>query len=52
MYNKNNFIMNKTRKEMVIEILRKSKSPDTVLILAISETNVVEEIYCALFNIE
>ncbi len=41
-----------TREEMVTKILKKSKSPDTMLILAISETDVVEQIYYKLFNIE
>ena len=40
------------REEMVRLILDKSKNPDTLLILAISETDVVEQIYCALYNIE
>lgn len=44
--------MNLTREEMVRLILQISKSPDTLLILAISETTVVEEIYCKLYNIE
>lgn len=41
-----------SREEMVKKILQKSKSPDTVLILAISETDIVEEIYYKLYNIE
>lgn len=44
--------MNKTREEMVMAILKKSKSKDTLLILAISETDFVEQIYCEMFNIE
>ena len=43
--------MNLSREEMVKLILEKSKNPDTLLILAISETDVVEEIYCKLYNI-
>ena len=41
-----------TREEMVILILKKSKNPDTILILAISETDVVEQIYNALYDIK
>jgi hypothetical protein len=44
--------MNLTREEMVHLILQKSKSADTLLILAISETDVVEQIYCGLYNIK
>lgn len=36
---------------MVYAILKKSKSADTLLILAISETDAVEEIYYKLYNI-
>lgn len=43
--------MNKTREELVHLILQKSKSADTLLILAISEKETVEEIYCKLYNI-
>ena len=39
-----------TREEMVFAILKKSKNPDTVLILAISENAQVEAIYCALYE--
>lgn len=42
----------KSREEMVKLILKKSKSPDTLMILAISETDVVEKIYCGLYNIK
>ena len=41
-----------TREELVMKILAKSKSPDTVLILAISETDIVREIYYKLYNIK
>ena len=44
--------MNLTREEMVMQILKKSKSADTLLILAISENDVVEKIYCGLYNIK
>lgn len=44
--------MEKTREQMVNLILQKSKSPDTVLILAISETDFVREIYNGLYNIK
>jgi len=43
--------MGLSREEMVIKILKKSKSPDTMLILAISETDIVEKIYYKLYNI-
>ena len=42
----------KTREELVRLILAKSKNKDTLLILAISETDVVEQIYCELYNIK
>jgi hypothetical protein len=40
------------REELVKLILKKSKSKDTLMILAISETDVVKQIYYKLYNIE
>ena len=40
-----------SREEMVQKILKKSKNPNTLLILAISKTDMVEEIYHKLYNI-
>lgn len=43
--------MNKSREELVQAILKISKNPETLLILAISENEELEEIYCKLYNI-
>lgn len=40
------------REEMVKLILKKSKSSETLLILALSETDTIEKIYCGLYNIK
>ena len=40
------------REEMVRLILDKSKNPDTLLILAFSETDLIEKIYCELYNVK